>query len=285
MNISVVIPAFNEERRIGECLEALKGGKELPLEIIIVDGGSQDRTKQIATRYGVSVLDNPDRHAAGGRNIGIRASKGDIVAFLDADCIPHENWLREIRHAFDDARIDGIGTFIEPVEPENRYEEFWGNFSLKMLMTYGKEPYIIEKKTLNDAFITASCAYRRDLLLRLGGFNSWFGNNAEDIDLCWRALDAGARLKYVPSACVKAHSPTDLRGIRSKSFRNGISSSKLQKMYGHFFNFDANIYKILFENIAGMFRNKPDADLFINETVWHLLGKYYGSLKIGIINI
>jgi len=98
-------------------------------------------------------------------------------------------------------------------------------------------------------------------------------------------LDAGAKLKYEPKAKIQAHSPTDLKGIKRKSFRNGFSSSKLQKRYGKFFNYDLNIYKALFSNLGKMFLGKDDAYLFVIEILWHLAGKYYGSFKVGVINI
>lgn len=285
MKISVVIPAYNEEKRLPECLDALTEGSEQPYEVIVADGNSTDRTAAIAKARGAIVIENPKGHAAGGRNAGIKRAKGDVIAFLDADCIPDKDWLKEIRYTFEHEEIDGLGTYIEPAKPANRYEEFWGRLSLKILMTYGDTPYYVTEKTLNDAFITASCAYTRKLLYRLKGFNNWFANNAEDVDLCWRALELGARLKYEPRAKVKAHSPVDLKGIKAKSFRNGVSSSKLQKVYGSFVNYDLNIYKVLLKNLAGMAKGEKDAGLFVYETVWHLLGKYYGSLKAGVINV
>lgn len=283
---SVVIPTYNEELRIGECLTALFEGDKLPDEVIIADGNSTDNTVKIAESFGVKVIGNPRGHAAGGRNQGIKAAKGDIIVFLDADCIPYKDWMLNISRAFEaEPDLDGLGGYIEPAEPENRYERFWGTLSLKIVMNFGDTPYYVEKKTLNDAFITASCAYKRKLLIRLKGFSNFFANNAEDVDLCWRALDAGARLKYVPDVKIKAHAPTDLAGIKRKSFRDGYSSSKLQKRYGGFINYDLQIYKILFSNIIKMFKGEEDADLFVYETFWHIMGKYYGSIKVKVINV
>ena len=217
INISVVIPTYNEENCIEECLRSILDGTEKPLEIIVADGGSTDATVEIAKRVGVNVIPNPHKHAAGGRNEGIKVAKGNVIAFIDADCIADADWLKEIKYTFANEDVDGLGTYIEPAEFANKYEKFWGIFSLKMIMTYGDEPYYVKNKTLNDAFITASCAYTKELLDKLNGFDNWFANNAEDIDICWRALDAGARLKYEPKAKIKAHSPTDLKGIKRKS--------------------------------------------------------------------
>lgn len=285
VKISVVIPTYNEEKCIKKCLLSVINGSMSPLEIIVADGGSTDNTVAIAKSMGVVVVKNPYKHAAGGRNEGIKIAKGNVIAFIDADCIADKYWLEEIKNTFEKEPIDGLGTYIEPAKFANKYERFWGTFSLKIIMSYGTEPYYVKEKTLNDAFITASCAYTKELLDRLNGFDNWFANNAEDIDICWRALDAGARLKYEPKAKIKAHSPTDLKGIKRKSFRNGFSSSKLQKRYGTFFNYDLNIYKALFSNLKNMILGKRDAYLFVIEILWHLAGKYYGSFKVGVINI
>lgn len=287
MNISVVIPTFNEEACIAKCLDALNNGTEKPFEIIVADGMSIDRTREIAKEHGAVVVDNFKKHAAGGRNAGIKKAKGEVIAFIDADCVPYPDWLEQIHKAFDEEPdLDGLGTYIEPAKPANIYEEFWGTLSLQIMMSYGEEPYYVKNKTLNTAFITASCAYKRNLLKKIHGFSNFFANNAEDIDICWRALDAGAKLKYVPTAKIIAHSPTTIEGIKKKSFRNGVSSSKLQKVYfHHIINIDKNLYRALFKNIRGIFKKDRFAKLFVIEICYHLLGKYYGSIKCGVINI
>lgn len=167
ITISVVIPTYNEEKCIENCLNSVLSGSVAPLEIIVADGGSTDNTVKISRNMGVTVIDNPHKHAAGGRNEGIKIAKGNVIAFIDADCIADKHWLEEIKNTFENEDIDGLGTYIEPAEFENKYERFWGIFSLKMIMTYGTEPYYVSQKTLNDAFITASCAYTKELLEKL----------------------------------------------------------------------------------------------------------------------
>lgn len=285
MKISVVIPTHNEEKRIANCLEALEKNTRKPGEIILVDGGSEDQTVQKASSLGVKVINNPRQHAAAGRNIGIEAAEGEIIAFTDADCLPETTWIESIHQAFQDKALDGLGGHVEPADPENEYEAFWGMLSLRIIMSFGEEAYVVNRKTLNQGLITANCAYRKELLQKLKGFDEWFANHAEDIDLTWRALEYGARLTYVPSVRVKAHSPTSLEGIKEKSFRNGYASSKLRKRYGSFFNVDPAIYRELLKHMKGSLRGEQYANLYVLELLHFLKGKYYGSLKTGVINL
>ena len=102
MTISVIIPTLNEEKRISDTLEAIYSGTLIPSEIIVVDGGSSDCTVRIIKeKYpDVVLLNNPERTAAAGRNIGIKKAKGDIIAFTDGDCIVDRDWLKNIKIHF-----------------------------------------------------------------------------------------------------------------------------------------------------------------------------------------
>lgn len=287
MKISVVIPVYNEEKRIIDTLDAIYGGTVKPWEVIVVDGGSTDRTVLLVKQKypGTIVLNNPGRTAASGRNIGIKRARGRVVAFTDGDCIVDRDWIKNIDKAFSEHDIDGLGGRVLNAEPENHYEAYWGNLAWNLIMNFPDEPYEVKNKTLNDAFVTANCAYKRKLLYRIKGFSRFFGNNAEDVDLCWRAIDAGAKLMYIPDVVIYAHNVTTVRGIAQKSFRNGLSSSKIQKVYGGKVNYDPNIYKMLGKNLVGMAKREQDAGLNCLELTCHLFGKYYGSFKCGIINV
>ncbi len=286
IKISVVIPVYNEEKYIVRCLESIENNTVAPYEIIVADGHSEDKTRALAKKFsGVRVLDNPGRTAACGRNVGIKAAGGNIIAFTDGDCYTDKNWIGSIERAFLENDVDGIGGKVVASEAENEYEAFWNKLAWSILMSFGDEQYIVRDRTMNDAFITANCAYKKTLLKKLRGFDLWFGNNAEDIDLSWRALASGAKLMYCPEPIIYAHGVTSLKDIKQKSFRNGISSSKLQKRYGGRINFDKNIYKMWAHEFPNLFKSDPMKKLAINELTWHLLGKYYGSIKYHVFNI
>ena len=87
--ISIVIPTLSEEKVIGSTLSSLKSQLTIPHEIIVSDGGSKDRTVEIASKYADKVLihsGNSRQTIAQGRNDGARAARGEFLVFLDADC-------------------------------------------------------------------------------------------------------------------------------------------------------------------------------------------------------
>lgn len=287
MKISVVIPTYNEEKGIAQCIQSIFSGSEKPYEVIVADGGSADKTVEIAKANGAAVYNNPNRTAASGRNVGIAHASGDIIAFTDGDNYVDGDWLKSIREAFEkDAEVDGIGGKVIPAPPENKVEVFWGNLWLKTIMTFGDEEFTVEEKNLRNSFITANCAYKKSLLEKLNGFDEWYGNNAEDVDLMWRALESGAKLKYIPAAIVSAHSPTTMKEMKRKSYRDGVSSTKLQKRYGpKRGSFDKNIHKLFWKSFGRMLIFRKGAYMMTTELFYHIAGKWISSIKYGYRNL
>jgi glycosyltransferase involved in cell wall biosynthesis len=88
--ISIIIPTLNEEKIIESTLCILASNLTIPHEVIVSDGGSSDRTVELAKKYATAVVvfSDPGRQTiAQGRNDGARAALGDFFVFLDADCV------------------------------------------------------------------------------------------------------------------------------------------------------------------------------------------------------
>ncbi len=98
MLVSVVIPALNEEKYIGACLQALQCQKHagFDVEVIVVDDGSTDGTASIARGYGARVICQMHRGVSGARQAGFEAALGDIIASMDADTVPPTDWLTRL---------------------------------------------------------------------------------------------------------------------------------------------------------------------------------------------
>ncbi|MCX6773413.1 MAG: glycosyltransferase family A protein [Candidatus Micrarchaeota archaeon] len=120
--ISVSIPAYNEGKYIGKCLESLMKQNQ-KLEVVVVDSYSKDDTVKIAEDYGAKVLFTPFGNAGKARDIGIRAGKGNIIASCSADAVYPRGWSEKIIEPLISKKADAVigpifiyeATFIESV--------------------------------------------------------------------------------------------------------------------------------------------------------------------------
>jgi glycosyltransferase involved in cell wall biosynthesis len=119
--LSVIIPAWNEEKWIGRAIDSVKRAagvyereRGCSAEIIVVDNNSSDRTADIARQHGVRVVHESVNNIGRARNTGARAARGQYIAFCDADNQITENLLVLIHDHLQDQKVAGGGTWIEP---------------------------------------------------------------------------------------------------------------------------------------------------------------------------
>jgi len=113
MKVSVVIPAYNEEKFITKTIESIKALSFQPDEILIIDGGSTDKTKAVAEGLGARVVTVPHRGIGFARQCGLEKAIGDIIAFTDADSVVPKEWLRKIVDALSKQGVSCV------------FSEFW----------------------------------------------------------------------------------------------------------------------------------------------------------------
>ena len=109
LKISVIIPAYNAERFIEQCLLALHQQTVKGFEIIVVDDCSTDRTFEIASRYAKVIQNKKNSGAGWSRNIGVKASYGELLAFTDADVIVPSEWLQNIIETLRQTQVECVG--------------------------------------------------------------------------------------------------------------------------------------------------------------------------------
>lgn len=214
--ISVVMPGYNVEKTVGENLEALlkqtRACKE-GAEIIFVDDGSRDNTINVVKKFNVRVIRQRHAGPAVARNMGIKAAKGRIVIFLDADCKIGKNWLKEIVKPFEDDKVAGVGV---------RYETWNKDSWVARLVGYEIEQR--QNKMVGDVDFLASysAAFRRDILIKLGGFDTKFSTaSGEDNDLCYRVKNLGYKLVFLKKIFVFHKHPESLVNYFRKQYNHG----------------------------------------------------------------
>ncbi|MDZ7720105.1 MAG: TIGR04283 family arsenosugar biosynthesis glycosyltransferase [Balneolaceae bacterium] len=144
--ISIIIPTYNEQERIGELLEYIgQCCAETPHEIIVADGGSNDRTVQIAKKSGAKVLHCSKKGRAPQMNRGAEHSKGSILYFLHADTFPPKNFVESIKRSFREGCRSGCFrlTFDDP-HPILKFYGWCTRFKWT-LFRFGDQSLFVEK--------------------------------------------------------------------------------------------------------------------------------------------
>lgn len=290
MEFSVIIPTYNSAATLAPLLHDLASQWLPAREIIVADGGSADATVQIARDAGVQVVDNPQRHAAGGRNCGARVARGEWLAFTDSDCRVGPEWLdTAARTLAEHNDLVGLAGRMRATPPRNAIERVAGDAFLHGVMQFSDERSFARHRGVRGAFITANVFYRRDAFTAIGGFDEWFATQAEDIDLFWRMLARfPGQLLYEPALEVRHCFPTSWRSLYRKWFSYGIASCRLQKRHLRAIHFDGAHYRRLALALASLVRHperKTENMAQIVQLAGHLAGKASGSVRFGIINL
>jgi glycosyltransferase involved in cell wall biosynthesis len=164
--ISIVIPAFNEEKLIRECLESLKKQDFTgAYEVIVVDNGSQDNTAKIASEMGVKVIACSRKGVSYARQSGAEIAKGEIIVQADADTIYPSWWLSHIQRQFSShpKAIAVAGKFVYKNPP------WWGFMEYFLRVTANLLSALILGRPL--IISGANFAFRKKALMKIGGYD------------------------------------------------------------------------------------------------------------------
>lgn len=115
MKLSIILPTYNNEKTLGECLNSLtkQNFPKNKYEILVIDGGSSDKTIEIARKFRTKIIKNPLKNEENARIIGIRKAKGELLCFIDADnIVVGKDWLKRMAEPFEDAKISFADTLF-----------------------------------------------------------------------------------------------------------------------------------------------------------------------------
>jgi GT2 family glycosyltransferase len=226
--ISVVVAARDAAGELERCLASLLD-VDFPVgryELLVIDSGSKDRTAEVIKRFPVQYLHEPSPSISAGRNAGIRASRGEVVAFTDPDCLVSNQWLSQLANAFADPEAGAVAGAIVPYPPRTHAERYAArrrSHSQERPMSHPRRPFAM----------TPNLAFRREILDRVGLFDTRFrGGGWEDADLCWRFAEHGGRIRYAPRAIVFHRYRATAREFLVQHYRYGYGLALIQGKYG-----------------------------------------------------
>jgi len=220
MRFSVVIITRDAEVYIKDALDSLVFQSRQPDEIIVVDSSSTDGTpdivRQYSERYPFIKLHNWDGTRGESRNYGVKVAEGDIVAFVDADVIVNALWAEEMLNCFEKENAD----VVAGREIRLGYSGFTRLKRVGMLY-----------KGADVTYPSVNLAYKKSVFEAIGGFDSWF-KEAEEIDLNFRAVDAGYKLVYCEKAIVYHRVRETIVAFVKQAFWYGYGRKELTLRHG-----------------------------------------------------
>ena len=194
--VSVVVCVYNGERTLDACLASLEKLRYPNYEVIVVNDGSTDATREIAEGYDYTrLIHQENKGLSEARNVGIRAATGDIIAFTDADCMADVDWLTHLVARFQASDFAAVGgPNLTP--PDDSF------VASCVAVSPGAPTHVLLDDEVAEHIPGCNMAFRREALAAIDGFDPIFRAAGDDVDLCWRLQNKGYKIGFSGAAVV-----------------------------------------------------------------------------------
>lgn len=234
--VSIVVSVKNEEKYITQLLDSIER-LDYPkdkVETLVIDGGSTDKTIDIISKYPFVKLFRLRCNYSEGKNVGVKEAAGEIIAFLDGDCIADESWLKNIvKHFQEVPEIVGLGGPYVFSNQKELFAKFRAHFFYNVWFPKETE-FIVRPGTFGGG----NSAYKKEIFEKIGNFNPLLGrgaqiNSGEDVDFNLRILNSGYKLLYAKDVIVLHKYRTNFKEGCKQAFKDGRDSYLYYTKFGH----------------------------------------------------
>ena len=230
--VSVIVPCRNEERFIQECLDSIVA-TQYPhdsLEVLVVDGQSDDRTRAIVEGYVarhpfIKMLDNPGRVPSKAVNIGIRAARGDILVRLDAHTLYPESYIPSLVSALRETGASNVGGVLDTIPAEQTPIARAIATAMSHPFGVGNALFRIGAAEVRPVETLAFFCCRRETFEKVGLFDEEAPD--EDSDFNARLIQAGGKVMLVPSIVCRYFARSSVNEVIRLFYRYGLSKPSL----------------------------------------------------------
>jgi O-antigen biosynthesis protein len=194
--VSVIVCAYNGERTMDSCLASLETLNYPNYEVVVVNDGSTDRTREIAERYAsIRLINQENQGLSAARNVGLRAATGDIIAYTDCDCMADPDWLTHLVARFLSSDFGAVGgPNLPPLD-----SSLVANC---VAVSPGGPTHVLLDDEVAEHIPGCNMAFRREALEAINGFDPVFRAAGDDVDLCWRLQNKGYKIGFSAAAVV-----------------------------------------------------------------------------------
>ncbi|KGN98576.1 glycosyl transferase [Porphyromonas macacae] len=223
--ISIIIPVYNEELFIENCLDSVLA-QDYPmesLEVIVVNGNSSDKTKQIIhERYPkVIVLENPDKIVPISMNIGIKQSKGEYIVRLDAHSLYPNNYLRKLIEASIILKADNVGTVCLTDVRNKTLKGLAIKTVLGNRFGVGNSMFRTGVDRIKEVDTVPFGCFKKDVFQRFGFYNEHLIRN-QDIELNKRIKQGGGKIYLIPDTYCIYFARDNYKSFARSNYGNGL---------------------------------------------------------------
>jgi len=226
--VSIIVPVLNAEATIKDLLDSLVevDYDKRKLDIILVDGDSTDRTREIIQKYPVKLIVEKRKGLNAARNTGVKKSHGEIILFTDSDCVVPRDWVERMVKNLEDMRVGCVGGSV------SRYTDtFLSRYADESVMPVLRR--FKKREVLNDVEpplrYPAGCnmGFRRSALEKVDGFDEGIHYGFDEDELVERVCKAGYKMVLDPDAAVKHQHRATLKGLLKQTFNYGRGGALL----------------------------------------------------------
>jgi GT2 family glycosyltransferase len=228
--VSVVVCAYNAERTMAPCLASLENLNYPNYEVIIVNDGSTDRTREISERFEyVRLINQENKGLSAARNVGIEAATGEIVAFTDSDCVADPDWLTYLVATFIRSGRAAVGGPNFP-PPEDTL------VPSAVAVSPGGPTHVLLNDEVAEHIPGCNMAFRKEALEEISGFDPVFRAAGDDVDLCWRLQNQGYQIGFSPAAVVWHFRRNTVKAYLNQ--QRGYGKAEAQLYFKHPYRFN-----------------------------------------------
>ncbi len=229
-NVSIIVPVLNAEATIADLLDSIEeiDYDKQKLEVIIVDGGSTDKTRGIIRKYPVKLITEKRRGLNIARNTGFKNSRGEIILFTDSDCVIPPDWVRKTVRNFEDPRVGCVGGTVS--RHGNDFLSRYADESLMpVLRRFRKREVLANVKPPLHYPAGCNMAFRRAFIEEAKGFDEQILYGFDEDELIERICSSGCNLILDREAVIKHQHRATLKSLLKQTFNYGRGGALLLK--------------------------------------------------------